>query len=156
MRHRPAAPQPRTAKPVHASLLDGAFAELHKMAAAIFSPHPKNLAALSAVYAQHPGLRALSEQTADRRNRLPTGEQAELFHQYMQVNSAVTDDYGHPVADYFLEFFSNTSKAHDEAKSRTGLDLALYGQEMDNATSALARMNMVLHDCPTAEIWQGI
>ena len=45
-------------------------------------------------------------------------------------------------------------KAHDEARSRTGLDLALYGQEMDNATSALARMNMVLHDCPTAEIRQ--
>ena len=45
-------------------------------------------------------------------------------------------------------------KAHDEAKSRTGLDLALYGQEMDNATSALARMNMILHDCPTAEIWK--
>ncbi|MDD3814956.1 MAG: type I restriction-modification system subunit M [Desulfocapsaceae bacterium] len=45
-------------------------------------------------------------------------------------------------------------KAHDEARSRTGLELALYGQEMDNATSALARMNMVLHDCPTAEIWQ--
>jgi type I restriction enzyme M protein len=46
-------------------------------------------------------------------------------------------------------------KAHDEAKNRTGLDLALYGQEMDNATSALARMNMVLHDCPTAEVWQA-
>jgi type I restriction enzyme M protein len=46
-------------------------------------------------------------------------------------------------------------KAHDEAKGRTGLDLALYGQEMDNATSALARMNTVLHDCPTAEIWQA-
>jgi type I restriction enzyme M protein len=45
-------------------------------------------------------------------------------------------------------------KVHDEAMHRTGLDLALYGQEMDNATSALARMNMVLHDCPTAEIWQ--
>lgn len=45
-------------------------------------------------------------------------------------------------------------KAHDEAKSQTGLDLALYGQEMDNATAALARMNMILHDCPTAEIWQ--
>src|SRR4029077_15293263 len=45
-------------------------------------------------------------------------------------------------------------KAHDEAKSRTGLDLALYGQEMDNATAALARMNMILHDCPTAEIWK--
>lgn len=45
-------------------------------------------------------------------------------------------------------------KAHDEARTRTGLNLAIYGQEMDNATSALARMNMVLHDCPTAEIWQ--
>src|SRR6266571_2958541 len=44
-------------------------------------------------------------------------------------------------------------KAHDEAKHRTGLDLALYGQEMDGATAALARMNMILHDCPTAEIW---
>jgi len=46
-------------------------------------------------------------------------------------------------------------KAHGEAKTRTGLDLALYGQEMDNATSAMARMNMVLHGCPTAEIRQG-
>jgi len=45
-------------------------------------------------------------------------------------------------------------KAHDEAKSRTGLDLALYGQEMDVATAALARMNMILHDCITAEIWR--
>jgi type I restriction enzyme M protein len=45
-------------------------------------------------------------------------------------------------------------KAHDEAKGRTGLDLAIYGQEMDNATAALAKMNMILHDCPTAEIWQ--
>ena len=45
-------------------------------------------------------------------------------------------------------------KAHDEAKSLSGLDLALYGQEMDNATTALARMNMILHDCATAEIWQ--
>jgi len=45
-------------------------------------------------------------------------------------------------------------KAHDEAKATTGLDLAIYGQEMDNATSALAKMNMILHDCPTAEIWK--
>ena len=45
-------------------------------------------------------------------------------------------------------------KAHDEAKERTGLDLALYGQEMDNATKALAKMNMILHDCATADIWQ--
>ncbi len=45
-------------------------------------------------------------------------------------------------------------KVHDEAKSRAKLDLALYGQEMDNATAALARMNIILHDCPTAEIWK--
>ncbi|WP_295433810.1 class I SAM-dependent DNA methyltransferase [uncultured Thiodictyon sp.] len=46
-------------------------------------------------------------------------------------------------------------KAHDEARNRTGLELTLYGQEMDNATCALARMNMVLHDAPEAEIWQA-
>jgi type I restriction enzyme M protein len=45
-------------------------------------------------------------------------------------------------------------RAHDEAKSATGLDLALYGQEMDNATRALAQMNLILHDCSTGEIWQ--
>lgn len=45
-------------------------------------------------------------------------------------------------------------KAHDEAKNTTHLDLAIYGQEMDNATAALAKMNMILHDCPTAEIWK--
>jgi type I restriction enzyme M protein len=45
-------------------------------------------------------------------------------------------------------------KAHDEALGATGFDLALYGQEMDNATHALARMNMILHNCPTAEIWK--
>ncbi len=33
--------------------------------------------------------------------------------------------------------------------------LSIFGQEMDNATAALARMNMILHDAPTAEIWQG-
>ncbi|MES2027048.1 MAG: type I restriction-modification system subunit M [Pseudomonadota bacterium] len=45
-------------------------------------------------------------------------------------------------------------KAHDEARSNTSLDLTIYGQEMDNATAALAKMNMILHDCPTAEIWK--
>src|SRR5262249_47033198 len=42
-----------------------------------------------------------------------------------------------------------------EAKSATGLDLAIFGQEMDNATLALAKMNMILHDCPTAELEPG-
>jgi type I restriction enzyme M protein len=45
-------------------------------------------------------------------------------------------------------------KAHDEARSNTGFDLAIYGQENDNATAALAKMNMILHNCPTAEIWK--
>jgi type I restriction enzyme M protein len=41
-------------------------------------------------------------------------------------------------------------KAHDEAP----YDVTIYGQEKDVATRALAKMNMVLHDCPTAEIWR--
>jgi type I restriction enzyme M protein len=45
-------------------------------------------------------------------------------------------------------------KAHDEAQDLTGLNLAIYGQEMDNATAGLAKMNTILHDCPTSEIWQ--
>jgi type I restriction enzyme M protein len=43
-------------------------------------------------------------------------------------------------------------KAHDAAKNATGHDLAIYGQEMDNATAALSRMNMWLHNAGTAEI----
>lgn len=39
-------------------------------------------------------------------------------------------------------------KAHDEAPR----DLTLFGQEMDNATRALAKMNMILHGCPDATI----
>ena len=46
-------------------------------------------------------------------------------------------------------------KAHDEALANAGFDLSIYGQEMDNTTAALAKMNMILHDCITAEIWQG-
>jgi type I restriction enzyme M protein len=43
-------------------------------------------------------------------------------------------------------------KAADEA---TTPKLAIYGQEMDVATWALARMNMILHGHPTAELWRG-
>jgi len=41
-------------------------------------------------------------------------------------------------------------KAADEARTK----ISIYGQEMDNATAALARMNMILHDHPSAEIWK--
>jgi type I restriction enzyme M protein len=43
-------------------------------------------------------------------------------------------------------------KAADEAGTNK---LAIYGQEMDVATRALARMNMILHGHPTAEVWRG-
>jgi type I restriction enzyme M protein len=42
-------------------------------------------------------------------------------------------------------------KAADEAPG----GITIYGQEMDSATWALARMNMILHGHPTAEIWRG-
>jgi type I restriction enzyme M protein len=38
---------------------------------------------------------------------------------------------------------------------QAGTSVTLYGQEKDAATSGLARMNMILHDYPTAEIRQG-
>ena len=38
------------------------------------------------------------------------------------------------------------------AESKYGV--TIYGQEMDNATAALAKMNMILHNNPTAEIWK--
>jgi type I restriction enzyme M protein len=42
-------------------------------------------------------------------------------------------------------------KAADEAPR----SISIYGQEMDVATWALARMNMILHGHPTAEMWRG-
>ncbi|HRD26302.1 MAG TPA: type I restriction-modification system subunit M, partial [Methanoculleus sp.] len=42
-------------------------------------------------------------------------------------------------------------KASDEAPR----GITIYGQEMDNATWALSRMNMILHGQPGAEIWRG-
>jgi len=41
-------------------------------------------------------------------------------------------------------------KAADESER----GVTIYGQEMDNATAALAKMNMILHDNPSAVIWQ--
>lgn len=42
-------------------------------------------------------------------------------------------------------------KASDQAER----GLTLYGQENEKATSALARMNMILHNNTTAKIWKG-
>lgn len=42
-------------------------------------------------------------------------------------------------------------KAADESP----VGISIYGQEMDNATYALAKMNMILHGHETAELWRG-
>lgn len=42
-------------------------------------------------------------------------------------------------------------KAADESPN----GITIYGQEMDNATWALARMNMILHGHATADLWRG-
>ncbi len=40
-------------------------------------------------------------------------------------------------------------KVADEAEKK----ISLFGQEKENATAGLARMNMILHDNPSAQIW---
>lgn len=42
-----------------------------------------------------------------------------------------------------------------KAAERAPRGITIYGQEMDNATVALAKMNMILHNNPTAEIAHG-
>lgn len=46
-------------------------------------------------------------------------------------------------------------KVGAEAAHGRRVHVTLYGQEKDNATAALARMNMILHDYPTAMVQQG-
>jgi type I restriction enzyme M protein len=47
-------------------------------------------------------------------------------------------------------------KIGDEARhGHKDVKVTLYGQEKDNATAGLARMNMILHDYATAEVKQG-
>ena len=42
-----------------------------------------------------------------------------------------------------------------EAARGSNVQVSLFGQEKDTSTAGLARMNMILHDYPTAEIKQG-
>jgi type I restriction enzyme M protein len=42
-----------------------------------------------------------------------------------------------------------------KAADETEHGITIYGQEMDVATRGLAKMNMILHNNPTADIWQG-
>jgi len=46
-------------------------------------------------------------------------------------------------------------KVADEAAHGTNVKVTLFGQENESVTAGLARMNMILHNNPTAEIKQG-
>jgi len=56
----------------------------------------------------------ITENTANL-HTVPNIDKPEIYHQFMQANFMVNDDYGQQVNDYFLEFFSNTSKKNDNA-----------------------------------------
>lgn len=75
-------------------------------------------------------------------------EVSRVIAKVIGVNSATTQEQ--TIYDPTCGSGSLLLKAADEAEQ----GLTIYGQEMDNATYALARMNMILHGHPTAEIWQ--
>lgn len=68
----------------------------------------------------------VTEKTVARRLAPPDGSKADFFHQYLQMNAYVVDDHGKPVEDYFLEFFSNTNKAHEPA------NVYLHGEVLED------------------------
>ena len=45
---------------------------------------------------------------------------------------------------------ANYTALSEKAADETHQGVTIYGQEMDNATAALAKMNMILHGNPTA------
>nr|WP_224746770.1 type I restriction-modification system subunit M [Pelovirga terrestris] len=75
-------------------------------------------------------------------------EVSRIMAKIIGINRTTSQD--HTVYDPTCGSGSLLLKASDEAPR----GMSIFGQEMDNATAALARMNMILHDCPTAEIWK--
>lgn len=47
---------------------------------------------------------------------LPPNPKEEIYHRYQNLVSRVTDDLGHPVRDYFLEFYEKARSPADETK----------------------------------------
>lgn len=64
----------------------------------------------------------------------------------------ITDDTEQTETLYDPTCGSGSLLLKADAEAPNGL--SIYGQEMDHTTSALAQMNMILHDNPTARIWQ--
>ena len=77
-------------------------------------------------------------------------EVSRIIAQILEINKAKTSS-NTTVYDPTCGSGSLLLKVADEASSK----VTLYGQEKDAATSGLARMNMILHNNPTALVVQG-
>lgn len=75
-------------------------------------------------------------------------EVSRIMAKAVGINAATTRQ--HTIYDPTCGSGSLLLKAHDAAPD----GLSIYGQEKDVATFALARMNMVIHNCADAELWR--
>lgn len=76
-------------------------------------------------------------------------EVSRIMAKVVGINGATTRQ--HSIYDPTCGSGSLLLKARDAAPD----GITIYGQEKDVATFALARMNMVIHNCADAEIWPG-
>src|SRR3989344_1174826 len=76
-------------------------------------------------------------------------EVSRILAKVIGINKAKSQDW--TVYDPTCGSGSLLLKATDETEH----GITIYGQENDVATRALAKMNMILHNNPTAEIWRG-
>jgi type I restriction enzyme M protein len=82
-------------------------------------------------------------------------EVSRVMAQVIGIRNAATTNYT-TVCDPTCGSGSLLLKVGEEANhGNANVRVTLYGQEKDSATAALARMNMILHDNPTAMISQG-
>lgn len=81
-------------------------------------------------------------------------EVSRIMARLIGINSATTSNEK-TVYDPTCGSGSLLLKVADEAASTSGAKVTLYGQENEATTAGLARMNMILHDNPTADIRQG-
>lgn len=76
-------------------------------------------------------------------------EVSRIMAKVIEIEKAESQDW--TVYDPTCGSGSLLLKAADETKQ----GITIYGQENDVATRGLAKMNMILHNNPTAEIWRG-
>jgi type I restriction enzyme M protein len=81
-------------------------------------------------------------------------EVSRIMAQFLGIRNAKTSN-DTTVYDPTCGSGSLLLKVGDEASHSKDIKVTLYGQEKDSATSGLARMNMILHNNPTALIKQG-